>query len=72
MISRRTLLAGIAASQAYACAASGSVLFEGFPIPARKDVQEVTLGRLADGRYWLLFGEGHRLVGKFQRMGGRT
>src|SRR3954452_23362943 len=70
MISRRQLLAGIAASQA--CAGTGSVLFEGFPIPPRKDVQEVTLGRLADGRYWLLFGEGHKLVGKFSKDGGRT
>ena len=72
MISRRQLLAGVAASRVCAHAAPGSVLFEGLPIPPRKDVQEVTLARLADGRYWLLFGESHKLVGKFSKDGGRT
>ena len=72
MISRRQLLAGIAASRVCAHAASGSILFEGLPIPPRNDVQEVTLARLADGRYWLLFGEGHKLVGKLAKDGGRT
>jgi hypothetical protein len=72
MISRRRWLAGMAASQVCTRAASGSVLFEGFPIAPRKDVQEVTLGRLDDGRYWLLFGEGHKLAGKISKDRGRT
>src|SRR5205085_12031644 len=32
-------------------------LFSGFAIPPRPGVQEATLAKLDDGRYWLLFGE---------------
>lgn len=72
MISRRQWMAGAAASLTRARAASGSVLFEGFPITPRKGVQEVTLGQREDGRYWLLFGEDHKLVGKVSSDGGRS
>jgi hypothetical protein len=72
MISRRQWLAGAAGSALSARAASGAILFEGYPIPARKDVQEAILTRLEDGRYWLLFGENKRLVGKFSSDRGRT
>ncbi len=72
MISRRQWLAGTAGSLLKARAASGSILFEGYPIPPRKGVQEATLGRLKDGRYWLLFGENKKLTGMFSKNQGRT
>ena len=72
MISRRQWLAGTAGSLLKARAASGSILFEGYPIPPRKAVQEATLGPLKDGRYWLLFGENKKLVGMFSKDQGRT
>jgi hypothetical protein len=72
MISRRKWLAAAAGAGLPARAASGSLLFEGYPIPARSAVQEATLSRLDDGRYWLLFGENNLLVGKFSSDRGRT
>jgi hypothetical protein len=72
MISRRQWLAAAAGAGLPARAASGSLLFEGYPIPARSVVQEATLSRLDDGRYWLLFGENNLLVGKFSSDRGRT
>lgn len=48
------------------------VLFEGFAVEPRRGVQEATLTQLADGRYWLLFGEKERLAGRFSKDGGRT
>src|SRR5262245_50396871 len=50
----------------------GGVLFEGYAVEPRRGVQEATLTQLADGRYWLLFGEKERLVGRFAKDGGRT
>ncbi len=36
------------------------VLHEGYAIEPRPSVQEATLAKLKDGRYWLLFGEGSK------------
>jgi sialidase-1 len=52
--------------------AESGVLFEGYAIPARQGVQEVTLTQLKDGRCWMLFGEKKRLVGKYSNDQGRT
>jgi len=70
VISRREWLAGAAVGTLHA--APASPLFEGYAITPRKGVQEVTLSRLKDGRYWMLFGEDKRLVGKFSTDRGRT
>src|SRR5260370_30277334 len=52
---------------------AAGVLFEGLPNPPEKTgVYETTLAQLKDGRYWLLFGEKRRLVGKFSSDFGRT
>jgi hypothetical protein len=47
------------------------VRFAGFVIPPQPKVQEATLSQL-NGRYWLLFGENHKMVGKFSDDHGRT
>ena len=47
------------------------VRHEGFVIPPQPKVQEATLSQLR-GRYWLLFGENHKMVGKFSDDHGRT
>jgi hypothetical protein len=52
--------------------AARGILFDGFAIQPRRGVQEATLAQLPGGRYWLLFGEKQRLVGKLSRDGGRT
>lgn len=52
--------------------AQSGVLFEDYAIAAKKGVQEVTLTQLKDGRYWMLFGEKKRLVGKYSNDHGRT
>jgi hypothetical protein len=70
MMTRREWLVGTAIGTLHGASASSP--FEGFPIAPRKGVQEVTLSRLPDGRCWMLFGEGKRLVGKFSFDRGRT
>src|SRR4026207_1002928 len=63
--------------------ASGEgILFEGFPIPPRItppttfghgiQVQEAVLTQLKDGRYWLIFGEGKKMAGRYSADHGRT
>ena len=47
------------------------VRHEGFVLPPRPKVQEATLSQL-NGRYWLLFGENYKMVGKFSDDHGRT
>ncbi|MBM3786836.1 MAG: exo-alpha-sialidase [Acidobacteria bacterium] len=71
MLSRRHWLASGGALLAQRRLAAAP-LFEGFAIEPRTGVQEAILNRLADGRLWLLFGEGKKLVGKFSADGGRT
>ena len=53
-------------------ASASGVLFEDLIIRPRPGVQEVTLAKLKDGRYWLFFGEDKRLVQKFSSDRGRT
>src|SRR4051812_37282836 len=52
--------------------AASKALFTGLVIPPRRGVQETTLAKLDDGRYWLLFGENRKLVGKTTNDRGRT
>ena len=52
--------------------AESGILFEGLIIESRPGVQEATLTQLQDGRYWLLFGEKNRLVGKHSKDQGRS
>ncbi len=54
-----------------AAEAKPGVRHEGFVFPPRPKVQEATLSQL-NGRYWLLFGENRKMVGKFSDDHGRT
>src|SRR3990172_8478949 len=49
-----------------------AVLFEGYAVPPRREVQEAVITQLKGGRYWLLFGENRKMVGKFSSDHGRT
>ena len=61
----------LASSRLAAAGGEAGVRFEGFVIPPQPKVQEVTLSQL-NGRYWLLFGENYKMVGKFSEDHGRT
>lgn len=53
-------------------ASSQGVLHQGYAIPARPGVQEVTTVNGPHGEYWMLFGENNRVVRKVSRDGGRS
>jgi hypothetical protein len=55
-----------------ASTAGSVVFFEGIAIPPKERPLEAALTQLADGRYWLLFGEDKLLVGKYSRDRGRS
>ena len=69
-------------SQSQPSASGAGVLFDGFPIPPRItppttfghgiQVQEAVLTQLKDGRYWLIFGEGKKMAGRYSSDHGRT
>ncbi len=71
--STTTALAGPSVGgTAHSSLVESGILFEGLIIESRPGVQEATLTRLQDGRYWLLFGEKNRLVGKHSKDQGRS
>jgi hypothetical protein len=73
MLTRREFATGLAALGGRAFAATGAgVVFEGYAIAPRAGVQEAILESWKDGRYWLLFGEGKRLVRKVSADAGRS
>ena len=81
-VSRRTFIQTTAASTAaglvtlstnsVAAAPSSGVLYEGFPIPPRPGVQEVTTVNGPNDEYWMLFGVNRHLVRKVSKDGGRS
>jgi hypothetical protein len=67
----RAIAGGVAASTAAPAQAEG-VLFEGYAVAPRKEVQEAVLAQPTDGIFWLLYGENRRMVRKESRDHGRT